>query len=124
MPILDNLAKAVLLHQGRDVSCWRADATGQDPEGQVEVRPSDGPVHRLRLIDGRQQRRSCGEPSVVLDESRLALDTGVLHADAHRRPRAVEALGGEALEDLVVNVLDVWWSPISIAGVHQESARL
>ena len=123
MAILDDLAQ-VAFHEVREVRGWRPHATGQDPEGHVEVRPSDGPVHHLRLIDGRQQRRSCGEPSVVLDESRLALDTAVLHADAHRRPRAVEALGGEALEDLVVNVVDVWWSPISIAGVHQESARL
>ena len=123
MAILDGLAQ-VAFHEVREVRGWRPDATGQDPEGQVEVRPSDGPVHHLRLIDGRQQRRTCGEPSVVLDEFRFAFDRRVFHADAHRRPREVEALGGKALEDLVVNVLDVWWSPISIAGVHQESARL
>ena len=46
------------LNEVRDVNSGRRHAMREDPEGHVEVRASDGPIHRLGVVNGRQQRGS------------------------------------------------------------------
>ena len=55
----DNLReRRACLDEVRDVSRRRRQAMHEDPEGHVEVRASDGPIHRLGAINRRQQRGS------------------------------------------------------------------
>ena len=92
-----------------------------EPEGDVEVRTSQGPIHLSSSTnDRRQQLAVLGEPQVVLQELPLASLSSVHHTDANSRPGPVVPLELEALQDREVNVFHVRRSSKPVEGRHKD----
>ena len=85
-----------------------------EAQRHVEVRAGQGAVEGLVRVNRQQEGLTLGEAQVVFEERALPSLRGVLHADAHLGPRAVEPLVHDALEDPVVDVLDARRSPVPV----------
>ena len=125
MAIGDHLLEGRVPRQEvREVTCRRRPACLEDPEGEVEVRPGEGPVEGLRLVHEGHEGRTLREPHVVVEEVLPALLALELHANPHLRPGPVEALRQEALEDPMVQVHDIGRSSVAVQRGNEDRARV
>ena len=79
----------------------------EDPQGDVEVGASEGPIEGHILLNGRKELVALREPPIILEEPLLALGGGKLHADAHLRPGAVEPSFSHRGQDPSMDMLEV-----------------
>ena len=120
MPIEDHILEVRVVvdelgegPDGRDQPCLDA------PEGQVEVRTGQGPIHGP-IVDCLEELVALGEPLVVLEEPTLPLVSREEDANAHCRPGPIEALCHKALKDPEVHMARIWRSTITIVRRHED----
>ena len=102
MPILHDVNEVRVVGQDvLDVSSQRVCACLDSPEGNVEMRPSQGRIHSPRFIDGWEVLAPHAEALVVLDQLLFALLAFDLHTDTNLRPVATEPLGLEGFQPLM-----------------------
>lgn len=78
----------------------------------------------LALVDGGQEGLALREAPVVLEEPLLGLIGLELHTDPHLGPGAVEAHLHEALEDVLMNVLDIRRGSIAVKRGNEDRLRV
>ena len=125
MPRIDGVCEdPVLLAEGSQVARWTSGPLLDEPEGHVKVGRSQGPIEDLALVDLGEEGVGTGEPDVVIEEPLLAFRRLELHTDAHLRPRCVEPVVHEALEDAPVNMKDIGRCPVPIGRCNQDGRRV
>ena len=120
----DVLEVGVTCCEALEVTVGRRSTTPKDPEGQVEVRARDGPVEDLVIVDRREVLVARGEGLVVFEELGLALGRAVLDEDPSRRPRAIEALVKETLEDVRMYMMYIRRCSIPVVDAHEDLVRV
>ena len=125
MPMMDNIMEGgPRFDEGLHIHRRRGNSVTEDPQGDVQVRPREGPIEGHVLLDGREELGALRELPVVLEELLLPFGGLELHTNAHRGPCAVEARLGKRGQDAPMHMLEVRRGSIAVGRGHQERARV